>query len=1042
MQPRKLILQNFGPFIHETIDFSGFEGNGLFLISGKTGAGKTTIFDSMSYALFGETTGQQRSGKEMRSIFASPDEATKVTFLFEHQGFYYEVARSPEQTLSKKRGTGTTEQASKVTLTVYNGQMQEQRQLTKRQEVEAFIQDLLQLNAKQFFQIILLPQGEFRNFLIAPSSDKEKLLRNVFGTNLYQRLTDWLNEQQKQQQQNLKEQEKKIELLSEGFKWPEEKELALTVAEQLTQWTAAQAGLEAAIQMEETKQADLETKRNNQEKAYYAAQTLAKRLAEYHQLQADLALLKTQRAEVEEQEAHLRFLRQLEKDAVFLKQLEQARLTLATQQDQQAVIQAQLVTFSQNQADWANQASAMAEKATKIEALALKKQELQRLMPLVDQMKAAVLAQTELQQTLAKTQQQFAKIQTQQADEKAVAAALEKEIAQKATFDQEALELKQIETTLARHEENQGTLENLTTTLAKGTQASTEFAQACTDFETQAAEKEQAFLHLQSEWAKLQIEKWQQLLIPGEPCLVCGSTTHPILAQADTAVKAADITVTEEKVEAAQQAWQQVQSQWQRAKENLKVQVAKNELLEQNYQQQLASQAVLGTQLQAQLQVRDGAFRQAFAQRTQAWQENQAKMVAAQAQLVKIQAKISEFTQALDEGQEEMQTLQTQCIQQDERVRNLANQFDQISSEGVEEEFHQVAAKLTEMTQALTAYQALGQALEKEHVALLERQAGMKQQFLASEAALKAHELAFNSLLASYPVGTTEASLLEQQVDLGQMSSLEQAVQSYRERWQFLTTRLAQEADLAGQVAPDLTQLEATFAATKAQLLEQQKHVLQQKEQWQHNANLVEQVQALYEQTQAAFAELAQMEQLSQTMRGDNVQRLSFERYLLQTYLTEVLEVANHRLIRLTRGRYQFLISSEKGSYRSSTGLEINIYDDNAGALRRAQTLSGGESFIAALALALSLADVIQQQAGGIAIEALFIDEGFGSLDEDSLEMALEALEMIEQEGRLIGIISHVRELKERIFQQLIVETNGNGQSKTKLKLGERWDEA
>nr|WP_236671888.1 SbcC/MukB-like Walker B domain-containing protein [Enterococcus sp. BWB1-3] len=131
----------------------------------------------------------------------------------------------------------------------------------------------------------------------------------------------------------------------------------------------------------------------------------------------------------------------------------------------------------------------------------------------------------------------------------------------------------------------------------------------------------------------------------------------------------------------------------------------------------------------------------------------------------------------------------------------------------------------------------------------------------------------------------------------------------------------------------------------------------------------------------------------------------------------------------LTNSRYQFELNKEKNSFRSQTGLEINIYDDNAGASRSARTLSGGESFIAALALALSLAEVIQEQAGGVLIEALFIDEGFGSLDEEALEMAIEALETIENEGRMIGIISHVTELKSRISQQMRINTNGVGQS-------------
>jgi exonuclease SbcC len=173
---------------------------------------------------------------------------------------------------------------------------------------------------------------------------------------------------------------------------------------------------------------------------------------------------------------------------------------------------------------------------------------------------------------------------------------------------------------------------------------------------------------------------------------------------------------------------------------------------------------------------------------------------------------------------------------------------------------------------------------------------------------------------------------------------------------------------------------------------------------------------------------------LAETINGENTKKTSLERYVLQQFLTEILEVANERLSRLTRGRYQFELADKVGSYRSSTGLEIDIYDDNAGQVRRAHTLSGGESFIAALALAISLADVIQQRAGGIEIEALFIDEGFGSLDEESLEMAMEALEMIENEGRMIGIISHVRELRARILQQVFVETNGSGQSRIRIK--------
>lgn len=156
----------------------------------------------------------------------------------------------------------------------------------------------------------------------------------------------------------------------------------------------------------------------------------------------------------------------------------------------------------------------------------------------------------------------------------------------------------------------------------------------------------------------------------------------------------------------------------------------------------------------------------------------------------------------------------------------------------------------------------------------------------------------------------------------------------------------------------------------------------------------------------------------------------------MQVYLQEVLQVANEHLIRLTKSRYQFELDEEVGSYRGKTGLEINVYDDEAGTTRGSHTLSGGESFIAALSLALALAEVIQAQAGGITIEALFIDEGFGSLDEEALEMAMEALETVESEGRMIGIISHVRELKERVLQQIRIDTKGSGQSEIRYHFG------
>jgi exonuclease SbcC len=248
------------------------------------------------------------------------------------------------------------------------------------------------------------------------------------------------------------------------------------------------------------------------------------------------------------------------------------------------------------------------------------------------------------------------------------------------------------------------------------------------------------------------------------------------------------------------------------------------------------------------------------------------------------------------------------------------------------------------------------------------------------------------------------------------------------------------EETLQGQVEPDMEQLKKLLTESDAEVALYQQQYYAKENQLMQQRDLVTKIKSLQEQSKDKLTDLSQIIQLYQTMNGDNPQKISLERYVLQWYLAEVLKNANQQLKQLTKGRYQFELKQETGRSKGNTGLEINVYDDNAGATRSSHTLSGGESFIAALSLALGLAEVIQNQAGGVAIEALFIDEGFGSLDEEALEMAMEALEGIESAGRMIGIISHVRELKERIPQQIVVETSGTGRSSIRYQL-EGWSE-
>ena len=1036
MQPRTLVLQNFGPFIDETIDFRTFEDGGLFLISGKTGAGKTTIFDSMTYALFGETSGQQRSGKEMRSLFASPEEMTKVTFTFEYQGYFYEVERTPEQTLKKKRGEGTTNQASKVVLTIFDAAMKEQRQLTKRTEVDAFIKDLLQLDAKQFFQVMLLPQGEFRNFLIASSGEKEKLLRNLFGTAIYQRLTEWLSLLFKDKNKELDKKQHQMQALGENFIWFNKKVESPTLQEQFGYWQVDVEQLATAIEENEQLTEALKVAVGLSEKAFYEGKQLVERKMAYDQRVLEFQELEQQKVAIDELRRTVTFLRQLEKDQSLLKQVAQTRQQVSTEQLLLTEIVTLLEEVSEDMQVWQAGSADYEQQKILLQEQCLTEERLNRLLPLAQQVE-------QLRQELQIGQQEMDAIEQKMnllIDElKQVVdtiSQIKQQIQEKNDLQAEALVLTTLKNQVARWDELDRDIESNQSAQVEN-QRKIEKQRADLKASQEAAEKqEMIFRQLQSEYAKLQIEKWRQKLLPGEPCQVCGSLEHPYLEQ-KTHGKIASYRVTEEEVEREEDRCQQLKAQVTEQQLKLqKIALEGEKLLEQQAKSQ-ALQADLVKIMQEKLSFSNKQTpRVAYQLRVEAFEVASQRIEKLEQQLIIYQEKQEKLLKEQAIHLEKKHELVATRLQQQTRVDSLIEQLGGLTATELQAKQAQVQDEIVLLQTKIEDYEVKGQNLKHQEVTYTERQAAKKAQLEQLEQQLNQQEQLLQEVLTHYSPEMTEEMLRQRLPDLAILPELIEQVTQYDQQVQFLSQRLAEEAELKTVELPDMSCLEAKYQEKQAVFETHQQRCFQQVSDLKRNQTLLAELNTLWQENQMALEELSHLQQLAETVKGDNSERLSLERYVLQGFLVEVLEVANQRLSKLTRNRYQFLLAEEKGSYRSSTGLEINIYDDNAGTSRRAQTVSGGESFIAALALALSLADVIQQRSGGIAIEALFIDEGFGSLDEESLEMAMQALEMIEQEGRLIGIISHVSELKHRVVQQLIVETNGSGQSRTRIKIG------
>ncbi|MBO0426780.1 MULTISPECIES: AAA family ATPase [unclassified Enterococcus] len=1041
MQPKSLQMKNFGPFIDEKLDFSQLQAGGLFLISGKTGAGKTTIFDGMTFALFGETSGNLRSGKEMRSMFASPTEETSVTFTFEHQRFTYQIQRKPEQTLAKKRGDGVTNQTAKVQLTIFDADGKEKKQISKRTEVDAFIKDLLQLDAKQFFQIMMLPQGEFRNFLIASSNEKERVLRNLFGTEMYQQFNEWLKEQVKAQSRKLEHQQLVASQIMERFEWEEEQEV-LTVAECLTLW--GQDLEKQQIQLQQLLQRKDQTMQEMKaaQEAFYRAKEIENARIERQGLQEKARELHAKKTEIAQKKAQLNQLVWALEHQEIMQQKEE-RVKEAQQAAQQInETKQQLQEIQQQQISWQDQRLLIDGIKKKQEAASQKVQRIQQQIPLAQRTQAQQEEVAQLEKAAQQQTIELTKINQAQARAKTQAQHLAEEIDTLRGFQAEAVKLVETQAQVEKWQQAKMLFHEAEQKAGEQQQIHSELVLEQQQLTASLLELQKTLKQETSQNARMQIARLRLLLEENEPCPVCGSLDHPN-TQEHTTYRIEDIIASEQRLEQTQEKLTKIQQQVsanQTLQEQATLRISEWQATSAAAQKQVAFAWTAVQQAFAALQpienqeaiteettVAELKKRQSFNQQKAAsYEEAQKKHQAVNEQLATFNESYQQVSEQVKKAQEARQLAEG-------KLASLQEQLAGATYEQLQADLGETNGLLMEYTQQIEA-DARQEAQINEQQAILSEKLKNLQQFCEEKQAAKTKaEQRLTQRLQE--AGMTEETMRDLIAQAPQTTVLSEEIKTYEQETAFVQQRLALlDAQLKEQATIDLNQLETAYLQLQTVMEELQQETVRKQEKVNGNQRLFDELQVIYQKNVEELAQLGQLQQLAETINGENVKKTSLERYVLQQFLTEILEVANERLARLTRGRYQFELADKVGSYRSSTGLEIDIYDDNAGQVRRAHTLSGGESFIAALALAISLADVIQQRAGGIEIEALFIDEGFGSLDEESLEMAMEALEMIENEGRMIGIISHVRELRARIMQQVFVETNGSGQSRIRIK--------
>lgn len=1018
MKPLKLTLKNFGPYEKAQLDFERLDQEPLFLISGNTGSGKTTLFDALCFALYGQTSGEGRSPKEMRSQFAT-EELTEVTFSFAIEDIQYEIQRIPEQLLPKKRGEGFKKQSAQVSLIkLVEGKPVEKWR--KIPEVKAKIEELLGLNLAQFVQIVLLPQGEFRRFLIADSDEKEKVLRSLFHTSLYLNLGNYLKEEVRQQKKVFETLQLQQTMLIESlpFSLPQPFSPADLTSERENLALQVNALQEAFLLA--SKQA------KKAEKTLQKGQIQLRKRQEQAELQEKKQQLKKQEMEKSTWEKTLTILQQVKELTPFYEQVkevnmqveellvekEEAKENLAKNQEILKIVQKE----KKQQQKKTPEIMALQEKITEVTRHLPDYKTYETLKDQIIEKEASIQVKQQEVTTLAKNKEALT--------------------LQATAFAEKILpleSLKEKESQLKKQQENLACTTQYLVEKAKNQEAyqnaQQKIQQLTSDIQQVSQEVIKAKQEVQrttQQWAKLQIANLTSLLKEDSPCPVCGSLHHPHPAQVTIgSLTQAELAKTqaEEKLAISQQKQGTLLEQQRQVASNLKtLEKEKQDLAEKQSTLQIAPE--LWEEKKEEIAKLEANFLQA-----QQTSQSATKELAS----IKVQQEENDLALAtIEKAKEKAQHEKDLLVNtQENLVKNLLPEFLEESFR--QQQLAQWEKNIITFTNAEKLLQEKLVQLENQQVQFQASLTALKQQVQIAKIKKEKVEKTFQEKLLAYQL--TETTFCQKKQELFQIPLLQEKIAMYQKDWQKVILLLENlKKEITAEVL-DIDVLKEAVNQQEVKLRQAEEVYYREKNTYEQVLEIEEKLKKLASLQGKHLEKLANWQELSEVANGDGSFKISLERYVLQQSFLEVLQAANEKLRFLSKGRYLLQLKSDSGSFKKNSGLELDVYDDYLGEIRRVQTLSGGESFIAALALSLGLGEVIQEKSGGLHIQLLLIDEGFGSLDEEALEMAITALETVESAGKIIGIISHVKELRQRIYTQFYVKSLGNGQSQLTKKI-------
>ncbi|MBO2662948.1 AAA family ATPase [Shewanella algae] len=1046
MRPLILEMRAFGPFADcQRIDFTELGDKPLFLINGPTGAGKTTILDAICFALYGKTTGNEREGSQMRCDNADDGLLTEVYFSFELGQKRYSIRRCPEQQRAKSRGDGFTLQKSEAELKrLLPDGTEELLVVSKVTDANACIEELTGLDVDQFRQVMVLPQGKFRELLLADSKEREKIFSQLFQTHIYRRIEERL----KQQALEIKAKARDLQSRRAGI-------LETAGVESLEQLTAEIAAVTPSL-TEAT---------SNKQKASDALAQSAKTLdnakaltAEFERrklLQTQLNALEERRAEIELHQQTLEKARKAEKLLPSLKELQFRQQEWQQAKAKEADYARQLQSAEQRLKQATDDKATLAELDEHGNRLRRELEQLDKLQPAINELKQlteehelGLVEFGRLERAEQQSRTELEQWQQQQQKLKSEANELFSSAERQGPLHQALAALN----TRLEKTEQLGHIKQKWQQAQAGLQQAEAHGHQC-KAERQSAETEHQ--RLQLAWHTGQAAILAAKLQPGQPCPVCGGLEHPAPAE-----MAQDIP-GETELNRARDAEQQATARHEAARSdyrNIKRQTEELQLELQRLSAELQACAAADVMADVKTDATIDAAMDAdsyakadltmeidrlVSRRRQLLNELQ-QAEAAQTRLNNCRQQLQQAEQQVEQRLKHRET-QLQQLQQLREQLSLAGARKDAALAALPNEYHSLAAEAAleliarQLEQKQSEWQQLKQQQQdinqqyteavSQHKALMQALASSREDNARAEQfAIKAQQTLDDALKQS---GFAGRQALEQaQLDEAQMQALAEKIEAWRtQRSEQQALLKAMDERLAGQSLPELGQLESLWQQQQQQLAEAE-------DAWQTLNNRMQSLKGTEAQlnkealaAQALEQEYALIGTLSDVANGNSHSKVSLQRFVLSVLLDDVLLEASRRLALMSKGRYRLLRKEDRAKGNKASGLELEVEDAYSSKVRPVATLSGGESFMAALSLALGLSDVVQAYAGGIKLDTLFIDEGFGSLDQDSLELAVRTLMDLQSSGRMIGVISHVSEMKEQISCRIDINKHALGSS-------------